>query len=78
MTEEEMEFCMIPMKSKEEGKFDIFPLPQKHCHCRNTKEKHFSMYGKFNKERTSMIPSSEIDVEAFTKYCENLNTTTQT
>ena len=41
LEEQEMEFCMIVMHSKESSKFDIFPLPQKHCHCRDTKEKHF-------------------------------------
>ena len=71
--EEEIEFCMIPMKGEKDSKFSIFPLPQKHCHCRKGTEKHFSMYGKFNKERTTMIPSSQEDVEAFTKYCEGLN-----
>ena len=69
--EEEMEFCMIVTKNKNDPeKLQIFPLPQKHCHCRNTDKKHFSMYGRFNKERTTMTPSSQEDVDAFVEYCE--------
>ena len=68
MSEEEMEFCMIPIKNGDSNELVIYPLPQKHCHCRDGNVEHFSMYGRFNKDRTTMIPSSQDDVEAFDRY----------
>ena len=70
--EEEIEFCMILMRSDDPTKFNIFPMPSKHCHCKNSDKKHFSMYGRYNKDRTNMVPSSDEDVKRFTEYCENI------
>ena len=69
----ELIFCMIPTK-KSDGKFNIYPLPQKYCHCQDTETKHFAMYGKYNDDKTNMIPTNVEDMEKLEEYCKQLTT----
>uniref|UniRef100_A0A6C0LJ93 Uncharacterized protein n=1 Tax=viral metagenome TaxID=1070528 RepID=A0A6C0LJ93_9ZZZZ len=69
---EDISFCMIPVPT-DGDKFHVIPHPTEHCHCKNSDKKHFALYGKFNEDRTAMIPSSEDDVKALEDYCKNLN-----
>ena len=69
MGDDEIEFCMIPIQQPGCDKFIIYPKPTEYCHCRQGDKKHFSMYGKFNEDRTSMVPNNSEDVKAFERYC---------
>ena len=69
---EEIAFCMIPSKNKN-GEIIIYPHPLFICpeeiipHCRILK-------GKFNEDRTGMIPSDEGDVKKIEEHIRLLKT----
>lgn len=69
--QEEIAFCMIPIKDKE-GNLSIFPLPSDHCHCKTSDKKHFSLYGKFNEEKTEMTPTNQEDITRLEEYYKEL------
>lgn len=71
-TLEEIAFCMIPLKDPK-GNVSIFPLPSEKCHCAKLEQKHFSLYGRYNEDKTQMTPSSQEDVKRLEEYYLNIN-----
>ena len=68
---EEISFCMVPVRVGD--KFNIFPIPCSKCHCKNSDKKHFEILGRYNEDKTQMIPVSQLDVENLEEYVKSLS-----